>query len=255
MSQQLQRLIVRMLYDPGLVAAVYEGAPVPGLDEAGRELLRAPDRRAWGTDPYRRSRSLAALLEEYPASAALAGVERLDAFFSSSTFHAAIQGRGSMALAFGDWLIPLVGPIATLERAIAGLRRPRPAPPRGLIGLGPGFAPMSLPVGALQLYQDLSRRLGSRPADALARGLRLDDLRGRRLGPGLEHLLAERDAAGAVGVGGASEALVALLRFAETPRERDAMYAEARAQGADPGEEPELIDGLLADGLLAGGAA
>lgn len=258
MSQRLQRLVVRMLYDPGLVAAVYAGAPVAGLDERDRPLLTAVDRRAWGTDPYRRSRSLSALIEEYPASAALVGVERLDAFFSSEPFHACIQDRGSLALAFGDWLSPLAGPMATLERAIASVRRPRPEPRPDLYATAAHIAPLSVPQGTLALYQDLRARLGPNPAATLVSKtlrmeapLRLDDLRRRPTGPEPEHLLVERDDAGEVGVGEASAALVALLEFAMKPRARAHLFTEARALGADPGEEAELIDGLCAEGLLA----
>ena len=56
--QQLQRMIVRMMYDPNLVEEVYSGNPVDGLDDHARDLLCASDRRAWGSDPYRRARSL-----------------------------------------------------------------------------------------------------------------------------------------------------------------------------------------------------
>ena len=44
--QALQRVVVRMLYDPTLVEAVYAGSPVAGLDAPGRAHLCRVDRRA-----------------------------------------------------------------------------------------------------------------------------------------------------------------------------------------------------------------
>ena len=130
--QALQRVVVRMLYDPKLVEAVYSNAPVPGLDDEGRNHLMCIDRRAWATDPYRRSRTLQALIEELPVSAALAGIHRLDAFFSSTAFHHAVQQRQALVLAFADWLEPKVGAVAGLERAIARARQRSPRTGAGL---------------------------------------------------------------------------------------------------------------------------
>ena len=96
-AQALQRVVVRMLYDPALVDAVYGGAPVEGLDAPGRAHLIRVDRRAWATDPYRRSRSLKALIEEMPVSAALAGIGSL----ATATVSLTQQQRTETAGAIG----------------------------------------------------------------------------------------------------------------------------------------------------------
>ncbi len=248
MSRSLQRVIVRMLYDPPFVERVYGGEPLPELSPRERALLVAVDRRAWGTDPLRRARTLTALLEEFPASAALAGVERLDAFFSSADFHRAIQGRQSLARAFAGWLLPMAGPVATLEGALAAGRRDR-APPAGS-GLvrAPGVRVLRCPGGTLARYQAVRGRLGADPLRTLTSG-------GLRLGSlpplaGEEILLLERDGAGGARAGEIPEALAHLVERAGRPTPREALLAEARALGADPGDDAEIVDGLVGDGVL-----
>src|SRR4029079_12482475 len=87
----LERVYVRMLFDPRFVAAVYEDADraLAGLDlePAERLQLVAVDRRAWGHDPLRRYRTLRTLSEEFKATttivlAATRSLASLDAFFS-----------------------------------------------------------------------------------------------------------------------------------------------------------------------------
>ncbi|MCA9557117.1 MAG: hypothetical protein KC583_01025, partial [Myxococcales bacterium] len=120
----LQRVVVRMLYDPALVEAVYADADAAladePLSEAERAWLVAPDRRRWRADPHRRARTLQALLEEYPAAGARVaraeGLAALDAFFSSPAFHGCVQRRGSLADTFGDFLAARGGVVAGLAR-------------------------------------------------------------------------------------------------------------------------------------------
>jgi hypothetical protein len=147
-GRALYRVMVRMLYDPPFATAVYVD-PEPALagvdlTAAERVWLRRADRRAWGTDPLRRSRSLAGLMEEFPAASAMVvrraregtlrpEPELLDAFFSSGTFHRMIQEGTSMVLAFGAYLEepghggvladPRVRWVARIESAIARVRR------------------------------------------------------------------------------------------------------------------------------------
>jgi hypothetical protein len=102
-----------MLFDPQLVQNIYDN-PTKAL--AGvelttkeREQLLATDRRAWNYDPLRRLRTLRTLTEEFKVSATLALAEKrewafLDSFFSSKIFHQAMQQRGSLGLAFADFL-------------------------------------------------------------------------------------------------------------------------------------------------------
>ena len=250
MSQALQRVMVRMLYDPGLVSRVYDGAPLPELSDAERGMLVAVDRRAWGTDPMRRMRTLTALLAEFPASAALAG-PGLDGFFGSTEFHQSIQERTHLALAFGAWLEARVGPVGTLERGAAEARRdPRErvhAP--GRVARAPGVRVAWTPVGALARLEAVRARLGRDPVAALARGrLRLDGL--PALGATREVVLIEADAAGQVQLSTCTEALAGLLIYAATPRTVDELHGEIRRLGADPGEEAEILSSVRADGLL-----
>lgn len=109
----LERVFVRMLFDPAFVASVHDD-PLQALDgldltDAEIENLVATDRRAWGHDPLRRLRTLRTLVDEFKASstmllAATRSVASLDAFFSSIEFHDAIQSRRSLAGAFAEFL-------------------------------------------------------------------------------------------------------------------------------------------------------
>ena len=245
----LQRVVVRMLYDPAVVEAVYAGRPVDGLDADGRRMLVAVDRRAWGTDPFRRSRTLHALIEEYPATALIAGISALDAFFSSSGFHRCVMARGAVALAFGAWLAPLGCGVAALELGLARARRPTRHPPGDGLVLAPGVEPVSVPDGTLAHLTALRAQLGPDPVAALLAGARRPTTRPPD-GPATEHLLLERGADGDIAIGGASPSLTALCAFARRPRTRAAVIREARAQGADRGADEEIVDSLIEDGLL-----
>ena len=120
----IRQAMARMLFDPGFVDAVHAG-PVDGLSEAERGLLVQVDRRAWGTDRYRRSRGVQALLDEYPVTAGILGVDAVDGFFSSPGFAAVLRDRGSLGLAFGDHAASgPAGAVAILEQAVARARRP-----------------------------------------------------------------------------------------------------------------------------------
>lgn len=264
----LQRVVVRMLYDAPFVAAVYAdpsaaaGAPLAteDLTEAERAWLVSPDRRAYLADPLRRSRSLHALIEEFPVSAALAlaagaPITALDAFFSAAAFHTAIQRRRSLAAAFAEWLAarfgPPVAPVAQLEGAIAAARRGHAAPiPPGSLGLAPRVRALALPEGTTALIQHVTEQLGG--GDVLARLLAPTfTLRALpALGAAREALLIEASAEGAVSLEGASDELVALLAAANPPCPRQSLLALARELGCEPGEDAEIIDGLTADGLL-----
>jgi hypothetical protein len=143
-SIALQRIVVRMLYDPALVAAVQVDAARAladcELSEEEREWFRAADRRAFALDPYRRSRSLHALLEEYPVASALlvrarGGAALLDAFFGSRIFHTGMRDGRSLAALYGDYLHTQATPpallaVIALERTIAAARRSIQVPSR-----------------------------------------------------------------------------------------------------------------------------
>jgi hypothetical protein len=138
----LQKLMVRMLFDEDFVEEVY-AAPeraLAGLEltEAERGQLLGVDRRAWRHDPLRRRRTLRTLVEEFKVSTTIILAETrslasLERFFSSRFFHNSIEERGSMGLAFAEflldgsrraeWKAPQIADVVRLEAAIAGCRR------------------------------------------------------------------------------------------------------------------------------------
>lgn len=142
----LERVFVRMLFDPVFVEAVYADSAIAlgGLDLTPDEVASVveTDRRAWGHDPLRRLRTLRTLVDEFKASstmilAATRSIGSLDAFFSSREFHDAVQHRGSLAGAFAEFLerirvesaggVPLLGDVLRLEAMLARCRRAIPA--------------------------------------------------------------------------------------------------------------------------------
>ncbi len=269
-ARALQRVVVRMLYDPALVAAVYADASaaladVP-LTPAERRWLVAPDRRRWAADPLRRTRGLQALLEEYPVSAALAApgdVARLDRFFSAAAFHDCIQHRGSLADAFGAWLAdgrgPVVGALAGLERGIARVRRAPPPSPCTAAGerwqTTPWVVALTPPQGTLAAWQRARAALNRHPDGPVAALLdpAWAPVPSPTLGDGREGLIVERDAAGDVGAGECPTALADLLRRLETPHETAGLLSALEALGADADEAPGVIASLVEDGLLTAG--
>ena len=138
-ARALQRVAVRMLYDQAFLQRVYDDVEAATEDcditDEERAWLRTPDRRAWQVDPLRRSRSLAALVEEFAVSVALfvrsgpAGTARLDSFFSSSRFHRGMQKGESLAQIFAQWFHDQSVPrdLLELEAALARVRRMREA--------------------------------------------------------------------------------------------------------------------------------
>lgn len=136
-TQSLQRVVVRMLYDQAFLDQVYENAGAATRDcdltEIQRQWLRAPDVRAWRVDPLRRSRSLAALVEEFAVSVAVFvrsrsdAATRLDSFFSSTEFHLGMQRGASLAAIFVGWFESRVEvrarDLLRLEASLARVRR------------------------------------------------------------------------------------------------------------------------------------
>lgn len=203
----LQRLVVRLLFDPTFVERVYAN-PVTALEglELDPVLLRQllqNDKRLWNADRLRRSRSLKILLEEFKVAATLALAERrklafLDAFFGSPFFHEAVQKRKYMALAFVAYLEDAIakGVLVSrhlaaalgLEAAMARSRRLLRDARRGfdpalagagqadrgeageLLATNPGVLVHRAPGGVIQLIQHVEKYLfqvGQVPALAL----------------------------------------------------------------------------------------
>ncbi len=238
--------MIRVLHDPTFAATL---ATDPDRALAGVEVTPIERRwltdvtpAAWRTDRDRPARVLAALAEEFPLTSRLAPA-RASGFFAAPEFHEAVQRRGSLALAFGAYLgrsdDPRVRALAALESAIAAIRRARPvaAPTEALgLGLSPGAIVVSVPAGTL----------------ALTAALRAGDP-GGGLGPGEETVLAFASTPGGeVTLEPLEPELRALLDLAAAGCTRDMLLAAARRHGAEAGEDREILDRLLSDGLLVG---
>jgi hypothetical protein len=176
--QAAQRVFVRMLHDPDFAAAVLarpEATLEPlGLGARERAWFASIDRRALLHDAARRTRMLDALGEEFKASTALALAETrrldfLDRFFAAPAFHRAIQERGSLASAYGEFLggaglrTPQLAGVVRLEAALARCRRALSA------AGGPDWrAPTVPPSGATHVARAPGVEVGMFSPDALA---------------------------------------------------------------------------------------
>jgi hypothetical protein len=239
----LRRVAIRLLHDPELARAV---AVDPARALADVDLtpdehaaLAAVPPAAWRTDPERNARVLAALREEFVATAALAG-ERAAGFLRSAHFHDAIQHRGSLALAFGAYMAedadPRTAAVARLETAIATVRR---APRRSVPS-----APGALRRPSHTVVLDV-------PSDTLALLRRLrDGDDGPAIGAPTEHVLVLRGPTGDVSLEPLSDELAAVLAAAEREVPRARLVALASSLGAGPDEARQVVDDLIADGLL-----
>ena len=244
----VQRACVLMHFDECFARDIY-AAGAAWLRDDELALLRAVDPRAFRTDPERPLRLLAGLLEEYPVSAAVVGVEALHAFIGSAPFRHAVLRDRLVADAFGDWLFARAGAIAHIElgRAMARRRRHR----RGTgIARAPGVELARGPAGTLACYVDALARLGERAHDKVAAGARVDAPDAPAVSadddaPGQEHILVVH---GAVSL--CSEPLFALLSWARDGKARDAVVHEAARLGADE-DAAELVADLCDEGLIA----
>jgi hypothetical protein len=135
--QALQRVSMRMLFDPKFAAQVY-AAPeesLASLDITSEERgwLLDVDPRAWTVDHERGPRTLRKLFDEFKGSTTLAlnqtrSLASLRGFFESAHFHEAVQQRGSLAQGYARFLgelssDPLVAQVASLEWMQARCRR------------------------------------------------------------------------------------------------------------------------------------
>lgn len=270
----VQRVVVRMLYDPALVEAVYADAATALADvdvsAAERAWLTAADPRRWRADPMRRSRGLTAVLEEFPTAGALAararGVAALDGFFSSAAFHRCVQRGGSLAPTFGAWLARWGGAVEAMAVIEGGIARVRRAPtveaseavePQAARWMtAPSAWGAMVPGGAVAGWQAMTARLAAHPDGPLGAVVDFDfevpTLALRADAP--EGVIAERTPGG-VGLAEAPASLARLLAALEQPRGWGEVVTLLRALGAEPGEEAELVGELADDGLLRAEAA
>jgi hypothetical protein len=275
----LQRVIVRMLYDRRFCESVYAdpaGATADcDLDDDERAWLVEPDPRAYRTDPMRRSRSLAGLLEEYPVAGALRvrsesdpGV--LDPFFSSDLFHHTLQSGTSLAAAFGEWLQtgsdrPWSRSVAGLERTMAAARRDagsgveRSSP--GGLRLASGVRVHALPSGGLERYGHQLARLREHPRGVVEAVVDLGwtlppslGLGGATTAPpsspgGDEAVLVDARAA-ELRLEPLSVELGAVLRLLESPQSFDDFVRAAAALGAEEEDCRGILEDFAGDGIV-----
>lgn len=188
----MQRVVIRMLFDPGFVESVYSDSATAlagiDLDEELVTQLLANDRRLWNSDRLRRWRALKILMDEFKVASTLVlretrELDYLDQFFSSDVFHVSVQQRGYMALAFVRYLedgfdggrlsSPHTRAALTLEAAMARSRRELRDAERGydrmlrrgggarggcVVAL-PGVRGLVLPGGTLELIQHIEKYL------------------------------------------------------------------------------------------------
>ena len=166
--QAIARAVVRLHYDPEFARQLERGGPLPGVSAQTRAMLRQVDPRAFRTDPLRPVRTLHALIDEFPASCAVVKVPRLRQFFADPLFHDAVMRRGSLALAFGDYLtcIRSAREFARLEILLARLRR---MPPNKLVAnevaCARGVTSIALKDGTLAAYESIRARIGPEPTN------------------------------------------------------------------------------------------
>jgi hypothetical protein len=240
----LRRIAVRLLHDPTLLRALHEdpSRALAGitLSPEERSWLLAVPAAAWSTDADRPRRVLSALRDEFPASFALAPA-RAEAFLRSPHFHAAIQDRGSLAVAFGEHVAgqgdETVVAVARLETATAIVRR---APVR---------VPPS-PPGWLRLTPAARVVRVARGGAALLAAVR-EDRPLPRTDPDDEPLLVLRlPATLEVTIEPLSDALAALLTRAESPRPRSTLEVLVRSLGGEADATASIVDDLVADAVL-----
>ena len=277
-ARMVQRVVVRMLFDAAFRDRVYAD-PATALREVPltaeeRQWVITPPPQAYGVDPYRQSRALSGLLDEYPVAGALAvrcsqGLARLQRFFASEAFHACVHQRGSMAEAFGQYLhsavfaeAPTVARMALVEAGSVRVRRApphppvpaRPGPEDPWLCVAPWVALLAVAPTTLAYYSRVLQRLrrhGPVLLDAI-----LDTTYRLPAGPRGQHtvsawILVVRDATGdGLALEAASPELGAVLAAARAAIPWDALCAVAVRLGATPQEAVEILEGLVAERLL-----
>ena len=262
----LQRIVVRMLYDSAFADTATSKAEgwfrMEQLTPTELRWLRASESRAWTLDPMRRTRTLAALLDEYPVSLALAlqrgsSMRTLDDFFNTERFHHAVMTRGVLALAFGAYLKErIVGlePVE-IEHAIAQIRRRGPSEGAhqaraDRVSLSASVCVVGVPLGTFDHYAEwvsAQRHLRGNLEPLLTRSWRAPVW--GRTGPEEEWVLIEVQAGEPV-ASSIPEGLAALLRLASRPCSMGDLIAQMRCEGLSGSEAEEIIDELVDDGLL-----
>jgi hypothetical protein len=283
----VQRVVVRLLFDPVFVAAVYEDPKraLDGLDldpALTAQLLRN-DRRLWNADRLRRSRALKILLDEFKVASTLALLESrklafLDAFFSSPFFHGAVRDRSYMALAFAGYLddalragrlrspqldcaLKLEAAMARSRRLLREARRGRDALLRPLGGAKPGerwavragVGAVLLPGGALALIQHVEKYLfevSQVPALALCDDPPSPEPLPRLDDAAVEAYLLEPQPGGKVDLSGISPSFARVLQACARPLDAEALLRALAPHGIGRDDALDYAGQLLEAGVL-----
>ena len=237
---------------PARVRRLYsgEGGVFPGLSPEGLDHLRRVDSRAWGTDSAMRTRMIGALVEEFPVSLAVLGVEVAGTFIDSDEMWAVLGGRARLTDTFSGFLLPLAGGMAGLEGAIAAARRDRnrPVAPAGVRTLA-GISTLLVDAGIFRCWQ----REWSAGADLpcrVAAGLRVN-APPEELSP-VHVLIQARGNPVEILLSELGEAAGELFSWLAEPRGFEAVVGRLIAAEMSRAEAMELIDRWRAEGLLAG---
>lgn len=278
----LQRVVVRMMHDPAFCKRVYADPEralrdLP-LTPQEQQWLVTPPPHAYSADPYRSSRALTGLLEEFPVASALAvrlprGIPRLQHFFATQGFHQCVQERGSMAAAFGTYLTseafrsrkksPEIAHLAGVETALAHVRRcaflsAAPAEPvtaETPLRLAPWVVLLTVHADTLRRYhvvlETLQQHGGSLVEAVLDTRYHLPlstAFQGKAKAFLLIGGLPSHDGPS---IEGMTDDLGELLTAAKRPMLLRDLYALAEAGGGEPEEAEEAITGLVDDRILS----
>jgi len=273
-----QRALVRILFDPRFADEARRDPEhvLRGVDPALRAQLVAIDPRAFQLDRLRRRRALRTLCDEWKASTTLALEETrtlafLETFFSSTPFHRAVEERGSMPLAFAEWLAgciaegrlatPILPDVLHLETALAQARRAAanaegtaPAPVGDKLALAPGVIVVEVAAGALAALQACEQYLfevGLMPAVALCDDAPRLQLPPRAADRARLHLVTVPTSSG-VSLVTVDEELHRVLRCFGTAGARSVreLVKEAAARGVPELRSPEILRGLTDDQIV-----
>jgi hypothetical protein len=215
---------------------------IAALPAHERALIAQIDRRAFHADGERAARAVTVAVEELPVSTSICGVPRLFRFFLSPSFVAVVRGEMGLVPAMAADLEAGAGDMAGIEGLIARARRRR-RPRMAGVALADGVAIATGATGALEHFAVERLRLGDRPEQAVAAG--------RRCQPFSAGGQAQPVAAFGQQLQPLPDALAMVLADCLTPRPRTEVEALFIAAGAEAADAADLVDELLADGLLS----
>ena len=263
---QVQRVAVRMYFDPTFARTVYTNpqAALSGIDltEEERGWLTASDARRWRADALRPARALHAVIAEFPVSVAAAypdgELNKLNDFFRSHQFHQAIMDDQALALAFGTWLgdtQPSCAPLAELEGALASARRGhlstvQPSEGRTRIMTSPYVHTVIVPMGTLTRYLEAVREANFEEHDPVDCVLRLAGGVSLDWSAEQEGLLV--DGHDGIQLSEIPIELAELLNVARFGTQHGDLVQHLKQHGSETVEAEEILEELLNDGLFIG---